>query len=147
MSKITVGLQTESSLRAGQRYNLAPPIGGPNQFIQSLRLNTGTKDRLNEWQATIWRDVANYYKNEREARDPLENPLNIYTLTFGGGDTNTALGTFNMSRSDRQVLYVSLAAISNDSRSNSRKTYLYAFGESWNILEVKDGTAKLLFAN
>jgi hypothetical protein len=147
MSKITVGIQTESSIRAGQRYNLAPPPGGPNQFIQSLRLNTGTKDRLNEWQATIWRDVSNYYKNEREARDPLENPLNIYTMTFGGGDIHTPLGTFNMSRSDTQVLYVSLAAIANDSRSNSRKAYIYVFGESWNILEVKDGKARLLFAN
>ena len=147
MSRITVAIQTESSIRAGQRYNLAPPNGGPNQFIQSLRLNAGTKDRLNEWQGTIWRDVSNYYKNDREARDPLENPLNIYTMTFGGGDINTPLGTFNMSRSYTQVLYVSLAAIANDSRSNSRKAYIYVFGESWNILEVKDGKAKLLFAN
>jgi len=144
LSKLTVGAQTEANIRAGQRYNLS---ASNSQIIQTLRLNTGTRDRLNEWQSTIWRDVSNYYKNNRDARDPFEQPLQIYTLTFGGGDRHTPLGLFNINRSDIQELYVSLAAISNDSRSNSRKAYIYVFAESWNVLEVKDGRAKLMFEN
>jgi len=146
LSRLTVGIQTEANIRAGQRYNLSPPDGS-NEFLQSIRLNTGTIDRLHEWPTFFWRDLSNYYKNEREPRDIYEQPKNIYTLTFGGGDKMRPQGTFNMSRSDNQVLYISLANISKDPRTNSRKSYIYVFAEAWNVLEIKDGRAKLMFAD
>jgi hypothetical protein len=146
VTKLTVGVQSEANIRAGQRYNLSPPEDSL-EFLQSLRFNTGTINRLNEWSSAIWRDLSNYYKNEREARDINETPLNIYTLTFGGRDKKNPTGTFNMSRTNTQVLYISLANISKDSRTNSRKSYVYVFAEAWNILEIKDGTAMLMFAD
>jgi hypothetical protein len=146
VTKLTVGVQSEANIRAGQRYNLSPPEDSL-EFLQSLRFNTGTINRLNEWSSAIWRDLSNYYKNEREARDINETPLNIYTLTFGGRDKKNPTGTFNMSRTNTQVLYISLVNISKDSRTNSRKSYVYVFAEAWNILEIKDGTAMLMFAD
>ena len=147
VSRIMVGVQTVASQQAGQRYNLNPPPGGSTQFLQTLRLNTGLRDRLNEWPVSVWREQSNYYKNAREARDPNDQPLNVYTLTFGGADSTAPMGTFNMSRSDTQILYVTLSAIANDSRSNSRKAYIIVYAEAWNVFSIKDGKGHLMFAD
>lgn len=166
-SRITVGIQSEANQMSNQRYILSAPslpatslpaISLPNtsvpsnqHFIQDIRLNMGTIDRINQWSATIMRDVANYYKNDKENRDPFGNPLNIYTLTFGPKETQTTqyrpLGTLNLSRSLEATLYVDLAAVSADPRSNSRKAFIIVYGESWNIFEIRDGQGKVLFAD
>jgi hypothetical protein len=148
-SRITVGVQTEASQLAGQRYILNPPKGGASSFLQGLRLNMGTIDRINQWSDVILRDVANYYKNSRESRDPNDNVNNIYTLTFGPKEEEQyrPLGTLNLSRSLQATLYVDLASIAIDPRLNSRKSFIIVYGESWNIFEIKDGRGKVLFAD
>jgi len=107
----------------------------------------GSQDRLNEWNVNIWRDVSNYYKNHKEGRDPNGNPFNVYTLTFGPEDITRPMGTLNMSRADVSVLYITLAAIATDPRTNNRKSYVNIYGEAWNICEIKDGKGKIIFAD
>jgi hypothetical protein len=147
MSRLTVGLVTDASIQANQLYQTNPPRGGQGSFLRTLRLNMGTQDRLNEWSAKIWRDVANYYKNQKEGRDPTGDPFNVYTMTFGPEDITRPMGTLNMSRTDASVLYMSLDAIASDPRTNTRKTYVYIYGEAWNIFEIKDGKGKIIFAD
>jgi hypothetical protein len=147
VQRLTVGVQTVATLQAGQRYNLYPPQGGSEAFLTSLRLNVGIQDRLNRFSAQIYRDVANYYKNQKEPKEPNGNVMNIYTLTFGPAETTKPLGTFNMSRTQDAILYVELAPIAIDSRLNSRKSYIYVFAEAWNVFEIKNGRGKMLFAD
>jgi hypothetical protein len=148
VSRLIIGVQSEASLRSGQLYNLSPAPGLATQFLQTLRLNTGLRDRLNELDSNIWRDVSNYWKNERAPGESPNSALNIYTLTFGlEDDTNSPIGTFNMSRADTQVLYATLAPISADSRSKSRRAYIVIFAEAWNLYEIKEGKGKLKFAD
>lgn len=147
-SRLIVVVQSEASLRSGQLYNLAPPPGPVTQFLQTVRLNTGLIDRLNRLDATLWRDVSNYYKNQRAPGDLTDKPLNVYTLTFGGeNDSTTPMGTFNLSRSNTQVLYITLAPIATDPRLNSRKSYIIIYSECWNLYEIRDGKGKLKFAD
>ena len=150
-SRITVGIQSEANQMSNQRYILFAPAAATknSHFINDIRLNMGTIDRINKWNPTIMRDVANYYKNEKENRDPYGNPLNIYTLTFGLKETEQyrPLGTLNLSRSLEATLYVDLAAVSADPRSNSRKAFIIVYSESWNIFEIRDGQGKVLFAD
>jgi len=148
-SRITVGVQTEASQLANQHYQLNPPPNGASTFIQDLRLNMGTKDRINQWSTTILRDVANYYKSYKESRDPNGGVNNIYTLTFGPKEEapHRAIGTFNLSRSLQATLCVNLAPIAADPRLNSRKSFIIVYGESWNIFEIKDGKGKVMFAD
>jgi len=147
-SQITVGVQTEASIYAGQHYQLSPPPG-PTSFLTDLRLNMGTIDRINQWSSTILRDVVNYYKLYKENRDPFDNVSNLYSLTFGPKEKEQfrPLGTFNLSRSLQATLYVDLNAITADSRNDSRKSFVTVYGESWNIFEIKDGKGKVLFAD
>lgn len=147
VSRIMVGVQTVASINSGQLYNLNPPPGGSDQFLQTLRLNAGLQDRIKEWPVILLRDTANYYKNQRAPSDPNGNPFNVYTLTFGSNDDTKPIGTFNMSRSDTQVLFTTLALIGNDSRSNSRKAYVLVFAEAWNLFTIKNGNGSLAFAD
>jgi len=147
VSRLLVGVQTVASINSGQLYNLNPPPGGPTQFLNTLRLNAGLQDRINEWPVVLLRDTANYYKNQRAPTDPNGSPLNVYTLTFGSNNDTMPLGTFNMSRSDTQVLFATLAPIGSDSRSNSRKAYILVFAEAWNLFVIKDGKGSLAFAD
>ena len=147
VQRLTVGAQTIASIQAGQRYNISPPAGGANTFLQALRVNVGTQDRINKFPATIFREVANYYKNQKEPRAPNGDLLNVFTLTFGPAETTKPLGTFNMSRTQDVILYVDLAAIAIEPRLSNRKCYVYVFGEAWNLFEVKDGRGKMLFAD
>jgi hypothetical protein len=147
IQRITVGVQTEASILAGQRYQMNPPTGGAERFLQSLRLNVGTQDRLNTFSSDIWSTVSNYYKNQLEPRDPAGGAFNIYTLALGSAETTKPLGTFNMSRTQNGILYINLAAIATDPRLNSRQSTVYVFGEAWNIFEIKDGRGKMLFAD
>jgi hypothetical protein len=52
-----------------------------------------------------------------------------------------------MSRTLGAILYVDLDAISADPRTQSRKAYIYVFGEAWNVFEIRDGRPKVLFAD
>jgi hypothetical protein len=148
-SRITVGIQTEAAQFAGQYYDLNPPPGRTKTFIQGLRLNMGTIDRINMWSDIVLRDVANYYKNYREGRNPNDGVNNVYTLTFGPKEKEQyrPLGTFNLSRTLQATLYVDLAAIAIDPRLKSRKSFVIVYGESWNIFEIKDGKGKVMFAD
>jgi hypothetical protein len=145
ISRLTIFAQSDGSARAGQLYNISDYLG--NEFLNTLRLNSGTIDRLNTFPTQIWRDVANYYKNEIQPHN-VTSPLHVYTLTFGQDSSYRPLGTFNMSRvNNNAVLYIDLAPIAVDSRTNTRKSDLYVFAEMWNILEIKDGRALVLFAD
>lgn len=147
VQRLTVAVQTIASIQAGQRYDISPPAGGANTFFQALRVNVGTQDRINKFPATVFREVANYYKNQKEPRAPNGDLLNVFTLTFGPAETTKPLGTFNMSRTQDVILYVDLAAIALEPRLSNRKCYVYIFGEAWNLFEVKDGRGKMLFAD
>lgn len=146
-SQITVGVQSEASQLAGQQYQLNPPPGPVTSFLRALRLNMGIADRINLWSSTILRDVANYYKLNKESRDPFGEVFNIYTLTFGPKEEFRPMGTFNLSRSLQATLYTDLNAINIDPRTNSRKSFVIVYGESWNIFEIKDGKGKVMFAD
>jgi hypothetical protein len=147
VQRLTVGIQTDASIQAGQRYQTYPPLGGASTFIQSLRLNVGIQDRLNKFSSQIYRDVANYYKNQKEPREPDGGVFNVYTLALGPEETTKPLGTFNMSRTQDAILYAELAPIAIDSRLNNRKSYIYVFAEAWNVFEIRNGRGKMLFAD
>jgi hypothetical protein len=148
ISRLIVFVQNEASILAGQQYDISDATG--NEFLKTIRLNSGTIDRLNTFSTNIWCNVANYYKNERQPCISKTNtdPANVYTLTFGQDLSQRPLGTFNMSRvNNNAMLYVDLAPIMPDPRTNSKKAYLYVFAEAWNVLEIKDGVALVLFAD
>jgi hypothetical protein len=147
VSRITVGVLSDASLQAGQAYQTNPPSGGASAFLQNLRVNVGTLDRIPKYSVQTARDTLNYYKNLREPHDPNGGVFNVYTLTFGSAENSRPVGTFNMSRTLGTILYVDLDAIAVDPRTQSRKSYIYVFGEAWNVFEIRDGRPKVIFAD
>lgn len=147
VSRLTVGVQSDAALQAGQLYDTSPPTGAATSFINTLRINLGLRDRMNEFDQRLWRDMVNYYKNSREPRNPDGGVLGVYTMSFGGKDEFIPIGTFNMSRTMDAVLYVTLSAIAADPRTASRKCYIIVYAEAWNVFEIKDGKGLVIFAD
>ena len=153
VSRLTVGVQSDADLQSGLLYNTDPPgntgtnTGAATSYLQRLRLNLGLRDRMNGFAPTVWRDLMNYYKNSKEPRAPDGKPFTIYTMAFGPADRAYPIGTFNMSRTMEAVLYVDLAAVAADPRTNSRKAYISVYAEAWNLFEIRNGRGLVLFAD
>ena len=154
MDRLLLGFRTVASTRSGQRTNLRPPLritsgyGDSQTFIKSLRLNIANIDRIKEGPMDRFRETTAYWKQKRMplvigAQDQI--PEQIYTLTFGGFDTEIPCGTFNLSRAVLPTIYVTLSAIPYDERNISRESYGLLYGESWNIYEIWSGRGALMF--
>jgi hypothetical protein len=72
-------------------------------------------------------------------------PQEMYTLSFGGFDSQQPAGTLNLTRASLPVLYVTLNGIPYDERNISRRTFALLYAETWNVFEVKNGEGKMMF--
>ena len=145
IDRLILGFRSAASTEAGQRTALRAPNGVP--FIRTVRLNIANIDRVKLSSLPIVREVTAYWKSQRMALDLVnaEVPQEIYTLTFGGFDTNVPAGTINFTRASLPVLYITLNATPYDRRNISRKVYAMLYGESWNVFEVCNGAGKMMF--
>jgi len=144
VSRMLVGLRSYASTLSGQRSVLAAYDG--SKFITSLRLNISNIDRIQQWDAAVFREVTSYWKDIRLALDftyPI--PQDVYSLTFGAFDTAQPAGTLQFTRAVLPVLYPVLGPIPMDPRNKSRKTYLLTYGEAWNIFEISGGKGMMMF--
>jgi len=157
VSRLFLGFRTEANTQAGNLTNLRPPglgLTATNQidaivpnFITSMRLNIANIDRIKSWPYAIFREVTSYWKNTRMALDLVDanKPEEIYTVTFGGYESDNPAGTLNFTRATNPILYLILNAIPYDKRIVSRKTYALLYAESWNVFEIQGGRGRCMF--
>jgi len=143
--RMLLGFRSDACTEAGQRTNLKAPNGKP--FIRSVRLNIANIDRIKAWPVPVVREVAAYWKSQRMGLDLLDPnlPQEMYTLSFGGFDSQHPAGTLNLTRASLPVLYVTLNGIPYDERNTSRRTFALLYAETWNVFEVKNGEGKMMF--
>ena len=67
-------------------------------------------------------------------------------MAFGGVDETQPAGTLNLTRATRPVFYITLKGVPYDYRSSDRTAYLRIYGLSWNVLEIENGSCKVMFA-
>jgi hypothetical protein len=140
VSRFLLGFRSEANTLAGQRTNLSAVPG-------TIRLNIANIDRIRQWSAPVFREVTSYWKNTNMIRDlnNLDNPLEVYTVTFGGMDAPQASGTVNYTRASDPNLYITLNSFPYDDRTIRRTMYALLYTESWNILEIRNGYGKSMF--
>ena len=146
INRMLIGFRSDASTQAGERANLSSPVNS-QQFITTMRLNVANIDRVKQWQTPVFKEVTSYWKNSRMALE-LTNPTVpqfVYTITFGGFDSNVPSGTMNFSRVVDPTLFLTLAPIEYDPRLISRKSYALLYAESWNIYEAANGKGRLMF--
>lgn len=140
VDRLLLGFRSEAATCAGQRTALSA-------VARTIRLNIANIDRIKQWPVATFREVTAYWKNRRLALD-LDNPSqpeDLYTITFGGYDSDAPAGTLHFTRAALPTLYLTLAPIPYDRRNISRKTFALLYAESWNLFEVQYGRGKMMF--
>jgi len=137
VSRMLFAIRSDASTRAGQRSDLLS-VGGTS-YIQSARLNIANIDRIKAWDPAVFREVTTYWKQNGVS------PLEIYTLTFGGFDYSSPIGTLNFTRAVLPVLHITLAPVALDTRTRSRQAYALLYTESWNIWEIRNDAGRMAF--
>ena len=138
VSRMLLAFRTEASVQSGMRTDLGAPITN-GEFVQTMRVNIANIDRVKQWPAAVFHEVASYWKHTRMTAQ------NIYSITFGGYDGGEPAGTINFTRAVDSILYLTLAPIAYDPRIVSRKTYALLYAESWNIYEISNGNGRCMF--
>ncbi len=139
-TRLLCAIQSEGANLAGQRTQLL------KNSVRAIRLNIANIDRIQSFPPAVFREVTAYWKNRRMAQDlgNPDEPHEVYTLTFGGGNYSQPAGTLNFSRSAEPELWFTLDAIPIDIRTKSRKSFLTVYGESWRIWEIKQGKGMVM---
>ena len=145
VERLLVGFRSLACTEAGQRNVLRATNGKP--FVRSMRLNIANIDRVKEWPMAVFREVTSYWKSERMPLSILDyaTPQDIYTVSFGGYDSQMPAGTLNFTRASEPVLFVTLNGIPYDTRNISRQAFAIVYAESWNVFEISGGKGKMMF--
>jgi hypothetical protein len=140
VDRLLLGFRSEAATRAGQRTALSA-------VARTIRLNIANLDRIKQNPVSTFREFTAYWKNRRLALDLNDpsKPAELYTLTFGGYDSEAPVGTLHFTRAVLPTLYLTLAPIPFDRRNISRKTFALLYAESWNVFEVQYGRGKMMF--
>jgi hypothetical protein len=109
-------------------------------FLSSIRLNIANIDRVQSFSTDVYKVVVPYWKHIRTNLDE------VYTMSFGGVDETQPAGTLNLTRATRPVFYITLKGVPYDYRSRDRTAFLRMYGLSWNVLEIENGSCKVMFA-
>lgn len=138
VSQLFIGVQARGSQLANLWNQFVATDGLP--FLTAVRLNIANLDRVISNGTNVYKYVIPYWKHIRTNLDE------IYTMSFGGRDEGQPAGTLNLTRATRPVFYITLRGIPYDVRSASRQSYLNIYGLSWNVLEIENGSCKVMFA-
>jgi hypothetical protein len=141
-TRLLIALQTPGARKAGQRTMLAP-----DTVVRQLRLNISNIDRIQGFGPTVFRDFTTYWKNVRSAQDLMDptTAMNVYTMVFGGKESQQPAGTLNFARSMTPSLWILFGPTEIDPRTQSRELALITYLETFNVLEVMDGKARVIF--
>ena len=141
-SRLLIALQSVGARKAGQRTTLMPETA-----IRQLRLNISNNDRMQPFAPAIYRDFTAYWKNARSAQDLADPaaPQNVYTMVFGGKESQQPAGTLNFARSMTPNLWILFGPVAIDPRTQSRELVLITYLETFNVLQIMDGGARVIF--
>jgi hypothetical protein len=138
VSQLFFAVQSKGSVMSNLSNVYTATDGSP--FLTSIRLNIANIDRVQSFSTDIYKVVVPYWKHIRTNLDE------VYTMSFGGVDETQPAGTLNLTRATRPVFYITLKGVPYDYRSRDRTAFLRMYGLSWNVLEIENGSCKVLFA-
>jgi hypothetical protein len=138
--RVFAAFQQRGAKLAGQRGRYLSGV------TTGMRINVANLDRIQLWEAAVFREVTTYWKSVRAAQDlanPTE-PLDVYTFVFGGKEALQPAGTLNFTRAAMPELWITFGPTPIDTRTQSRELTLLVYVETWELLEVEGGKGRRL---
>jgi hypothetical protein len=121
----------------------------PGAFYYSLKLIIAGRDRENLHEPFLWQNICQLVKDEKASG------LGIGEMKWSTGDNYGVIypaprqpeGTVNFTTADRPTIYLELANITGNINDGKRKSEFRVFTEGWDVYDVREGRARLLFAS
>jgi hypothetical protein len=131
-----LGFRSVARTKQNRYTDILPSYGN---WLANLSLNVNGQDRIYPWAPKKFRTLAN---NTQLARD-----INIalYYLIFGISPDNEPGGACNLSRCQKALLNLTFNDVQVDPMTAENTTYAFVLGMSWNVLDIRDGYARLRF--
>jgi hypothetical protein len=125
---------------------LTKPYG---EFYYRMKLVIAGRDRESLYDSNVWQLLSQAVKDEKASG------LNIGEMKWTTGEKYGTVypcprqpeGTVNFSTADRPTLYLELTNVRPNPISGQRGAEFRVFTEGWAVYEVREGRARLMFAN
>jgi len=142
--RLIFGIISLARLRQNKYRDINPTTtsdGLPGQWLSSFSLIVNSQERVLPWPTKLYQDVA---QNTQLKRD-VERDL--YFVVFGVSPDAEPAGALNLARTQKVLLSLDLVINPIDPAVESRQAFGAVMGEAWNIMDIKDGVARLRFVD
>lgn len=110
-------------------------------WLTAFSLIVNSQERILPWPTKTFQELA---QNTQLMRD-VERDL--YFVVFGVSPDAEPGGPCNLARTQKVLLSLTLAINPVDPAVDSRQAFGAVMGEAWNIMDIKDGVARLRFVD
>jgi hypothetical protein len=143
--RLFLGLTSYVRVRQNKYRDLSPPIYGPVlpenlQFLNSMSVSINNQERISQWDTSTFQELTQNLQMHRDITRKL------YFIIFGCYlESDEPAGAINLARTQKAVLSLTLNNILPDPLLGSKLTLASLMGDAWNILDIKDGLAKVRY--
>jgi hypothetical protein len=142
--RLIFGIISLARLKQNKYRDINPTTtadGVPGQWLANFSLIVNSQERILPWQTKKFQDVA---QNTQLRRD-VERDL--YFVVFGVSPDEEPAGALNLARTQKVLLSLELLVNPVDPAVESRQAFGAVMGEAWNVMDIKDGVARLRFVD
>jgi len=142
--RLIFGIITLARLKQNKYRDINPTTtaeGLTGQWLSNFSLIVNSQERVLPWPTKLFQDVA---QNTQLRRD-VERDL--YFVTFGVSPDAEPAGALNLARTQKILLSLDLVVNPIDPAVDTRQAFGAVMGEAWNVMDIKDGVARLRFVD
>jgi len=143
--RLFLGLTSYARVRQNKYRDLSPPIYGPVvaenlQYLNSMSVTINNQERISPWATSTFQELS------QNLQMPRDIARKLYFIIFGSYlEVDEPAGAMNLARTQKAVLSLTLNNILPDPQLRSKLTLASLMGDAWNILDIKDGLAKVRY--
>lgn len=131
-------------INANQLWKVNTGIAGQQSYFNSVNLQIAGKDRELPRNSFVWRDIANFSKEENDTG----SEINTMNWTLGAiaperfpGASSQETGAVNFTTADKPIFYIDLSLPPSDPYTGAPNTELRVIVEGWARFDT-DGTGR-----
>jgi hypothetical protein len=105
-----------------------------------MSVSINNQERISQWDTSTFQELTQNLQMHRDITRKL------YFIIFGCYlESDEPAGAINLARTQKAVLSLTLNNILPDPLLGSKLTLASLMGDAWNILDIKDGLAKVRY--
>jgi hypothetical protein len=135
--RLLLSFRSYARVKQNKYRDITPP--GNGEWLNNVSVVINGAERILPWVPKIMRKLSQNLQLERDVSRGL------YFLIFGVSPDSEPAGPVVLAQTNKVILAMELAYFPLDPQYPTRQTSVSITGESWNILDIKDGIVSIRF--